>query len=103
LIVNPPPSKDVWQDFAEFALNNEMSTNVAYLSRVNYEKVATVVESQTESLRNLALESTVLYVVTSRSGAYETLMQRMKANSGELAPGLDARLIDGMLAIVVKL
>jgi len=103
LIIDPPQYKGfVWQDFAEFALREDMTTNASYLSRVDYQRLYESEVRTRNSLLTRQLSPDTLYVVMRGSGAYASLRNVLDSRDGALAPGVDARFIDGMLAVVVK-
>jgi hypothetical protein len=100
LVIDPPQYKGyVWQDFAEFAINNRMSTNASYLSRVNYEQLYESEVSLRNELLTRQIRSDTLYVVLPRSGAYQTLRLSLGERDGRLAPDISAQFVDGMLVI----
>lgn len=100
LYIDPPQYKGlVWQDFAKFALDNGMSTNASYLSRVDYSRLS---RSEVE-IRNRLLtrnpEEGALYVSLPKSGSYASLMHQLKNTSGPLAENVDALVVSGMLVV----
>jgi hypothetical protein len=100
LIADPPPYKgDVWQDFSEFALQNGLATNSGYLSRVDYVKLYESEVAVRNSLLSNRLQRDALYVVTRASGAYATIRSQLGGFDGELAPGVRAKFLDGMIAV----
>jgi hypothetical protein len=100
LVIDPPQYKgNIWQDFAEFAINTRMSTNASYLSRVNYEQLYESEVSLRNQLLTRQIRSDTLYVVLPRSGAYRALRLSLGERDGRLAPDISAQFVDGMLVI----
>jgi hypothetical protein len=100
LYVDPPQYKGlIWQDFAKFALDNGMSTNASYLSRVDYSRLS---RSEVE-IRNRLLtrnpEKGALYVSLPKSGSYASLMHQLNNTSGPLAKDVEALVVSGMLVV----
>lgn len=100
LVTDPPQYKGfVWQDFAEFALERRMVTNASYLSRVDYQQLARVEVEVRNELLTKNIDSDTLYITLPRSGSYASLRHQLNHSDGELAPGVKARFINGMLAV----
>jgi hypothetical protein len=64
LVVSPPQVKGpYWRDFAEYAVINEMSTNVSYLTRWDQSVVEALAERTAERIDSLDLDDGCLYVM----------------------------------------
>jgi len=98
LVTSPPQFKGpLWIDFAELAVRHRMSTNAAYLTRLNSEAYNRHTKSVAQQITRLNLNGECLYVLVTANPEAET--RQLENFAQRLKLPVEALVVDGYVAL----